>query len=124
MKVYIVEDIPEARQALVRFLAPAQGFEVVGQAGSVREALTGIEAAAPEAVILDISLLDGSGVEVLKHIRRRGWQLSVVVLTANLYEALRVKCQERGAVAVLDKINGLGQVRAALLADGRGLDRR
>jgi len=124
MKVYIVEDIPEARQALVKHLAPAQGFEIVGQASSVREALTGIEAAAPEAVVLDISLLDGSRVEVLKHIRHRGWQLSVVVLTANLYEALRVKCQELGAVAVLDKINGLSQVRAALLADGRGLDRR
>ncbi len=38
--------------------------------GSVREALTEIEAAAPEAVTLDISLPDGSGVEVLKHSRR------------------------------------------------------
>ena len=124
MKVFIVEDIPETRQELVELLAPAQGFEVVGQACSVREAIAGIEAATPEAVTLDISLPDGSGVEVLKHIQRRGWQFSVVVLTANLYEALRAKCQELGATAVLDKINGLGQVRAALLADGRGLDRR
>src|SRR6516162_296279 len=124
MKVFVIEDALQTRQELLEVLAMLEGFEVVGQAGSIREALTGIEAAAPEAVTLDISLPDGSGVEVLKHIRRRGWQLSVVVLTANLYEALRVKCQELGAVAVLDKINGLSQVRAALLADGRGLDRR
>ena len=115
MKVFIVEDAPQTRQELVELLA-AGGFEVVGQASSVREALTGIEATAPEAVTLDISLPDGSGVEILKHIRRRGWKLSVVVLTGNLYEALQVKCKQLGAVAVLDKIDGLSPVREALLA--------
>ncbi|MBV8641717.1 MAG: response regulator transcription factor [Verrucomicrobia bacterium] len=115
MKVFIIEDAPQTRQELVELLATLECFEVVGQASSVREALTGIEAAAPEALTLDISLPDGSGVEVLKHIRRRGWKLSVVVLTGNLYEALQVKCQQLGAVAVLDKINGLGPVREALL---------
>jgi two-component system, NarL family, response regulator DevR len=111
MKVFIVEDVPQTRQELVELLSVVDGFEIVGQAGSVREALTAIEAAAPEAVTLDISLPDGSGVEILKHIHRRGWKLSVVVLTGNLYEASRVKCQQLGAVAVLDKINGLAQVR-------------
>jgi DNA-binding NarL/FixJ family response regulator len=39
-----------------------QGFQVVGQAGTVQEALSSMEAIAPDAVILDISLPDGSGV--------------------------------------------------------------
>jgi pyruvate/2-oxoglutarate dehydrogenase complex dihydrolipoamide dehydrogenase (E3) component len=47
----------------------------------------------------------------LKHRRRWGWKPSVVVLTGNLYEELQVKCKQFGAVAVLDKINGLDQVR-------------
>jgi DNA-binding NarL/FixJ family response regulator len=89
MKVFIVEDALQTRQELVELLTATKGFEVVGQAGSVHEALTGIEATAPEAVTLDISLPDGSGIEVLKHIRRRGWDLCVVVLTGNLYEELR-----------------------------------
>jgi DNA-binding NarL/FixJ family response regulator len=75
-------------------------------------------------VTLDISLPDGSGVEVLKTIRRRGWKLSVVVLTGNLYEALRVKCQQLGALAVLQKINGLAQVREAPLVGDRGPETR
>jgi two-component system, NarL family, response regulator DevR len=103
MKVFIVEDAPQTRQELVELLAAARGLEVIGQAGSVREALKGIEATAPEAVILDISLPDGSGVEVLKHIRSRGWDPCVVVLTGNPYEGLRAKCQQLGAAAVLDK---------------------
>ena len=114
MKVFIVEDVPQTRQELVELFA-ADGFEVVGQASSVREALKGIEATAPEAVTPDISLPDGSGFEVLRHIHRRGWELCVVVLTGNPYEALRAKCQQLGAAAVLDKFNGLAQACEALL---------
>jgi two-component system, NarL family, response regulator DevR len=116
VKVFIVEDAPKTCQELVELFASVKGFEVVGQAGSVREAIAGIEATAPQAITLDISLPDGSGIEVLKHIRKRGWNLFVVVLTGNLYEALLVKCEQLGAAAVLDKLNGLAQAAEALLA--------
>jgi two-component system response regulator DevR len=116
MNVFIVEDAPQTRKELADLLAGRKGFEVVGQAGSVREALAGIEATLPEAVILDISLPDGSGVEILKFIRQRGWDLCVIVLTGNPYDALRAKCRALGAAAVLDKLDGLGQARDALLA--------
>ena len=52
---------------------------------------------------------------MLKHIQKRGWKLFVVVLTGNLYEALRAKCQQLRAAAVLDKFNGLAQAARALL---------
>jgi DNA-binding NarL/FixJ family response regulator len=113
MNVFIVEDAPKTRKELANLLAD-EGFAVVGEAGSVREALVGIEATLPEAVLLDISLSDGSGVEVLKFIRQHDLKLSVVVLTSNPYEALRTKCQSLGAAAVLDKLEGLDQVRQAL----------
>lgn len=116
MNVFIVEDAPQTRKKLTDLLGGESGLEVVGQAGSVREALLGIEATSPEAVILDISLPDGSGVEILKFIRRRGWELCVIVLTGNPYDALRAKCQALGAALVLDKLDGLDQAREALLA--------
>jgi hypothetical protein len=50
--------VEEADIGCVELLAALEGFEVVGQPGSVRQALTGIEAAALEAVSLDISLPD------------------------------------------------------------------
>jgi two-component system, NarL family, response regulator DevR len=116
MNVFIVEDAPKTRKELADLLADEKGFAVVGEAGSVREAMVGIEATLPEAVLLDISLPDGSGVEVLKFIRQHDLKLSVVVLTSNPYDALRTKCQSLGAAAVLDKLEGLDQVRRALLA--------
>ena len=116
MNVFIVEDAPQTQKELADLVTSEKGFEVVGHAGSVREALAGIEATLPEAVLLDISLPDGSGVEVLKFIRQRGWDLCVIVLTGNPYDALRVKCRDLGAAAVLDKLDGLDQAREALLA--------
>ena len=124
MNVFIVEDEPQTRKELANLLACEKGIEVVGQADSVREALVGIEAALPEAVILDISLPDGSGIEVLKFIRQRGWDLCVIVLTGNPYDALRTKCKALGAAVVLDKFNGLGQAREALLAGRPGPETR
>jgi two-component system, NarL family, response regulator DevR len=116
VKVFIVEDAPETRQELVELFAALKDLEVVGQAGTVREAIAGIEATAPRAVTLDISLPDGSGIEVLKHIHKRGWNIFVVVLTGYLYEALLAKCQQLGTAAVLDKLNGLAQAAEVLLA--------
>jgi two-component system response regulator DevR len=116
MNVFIVEDEPKTRKELANLLADEKGLAVVGEAGTVRDALAGIKATLPEAVLLDISLPDGSGVEVLKYIRQHDLKHSVVVLTSNPYDALRTKCQSLGAAAVLDKLDGLDQVRLALLA--------
>jgi DNA-binding NarL/FixJ family response regulator len=116
MNVFIVEDAPKTRKELADLLAVEKGFAVVGEAGSVREALVGIKSTLPEAVILDISLPDGSGVEVLKFIRQHDLKLSVVVLTSNPHDPLRSRCQSLGAATVLDKLEGLDQVRGALLA--------
>ena len=44
MNVFIVEDSPETRKELAHLLADEKGFAVVGEAGSVREALVGIKA--------------------------------------------------------------------------------
>jgi two-component system, NarL family, response regulator DevR len=115
VNVFVVEDALETRQELVELLAGNPGLTVVGQAGSVREAIEGIKLTEPEALTLDITLPDGSGVEVLKHLQQRHMNIHVVVLTGNPYESLRTACRQLGAAAVLDKINGLAQAAEALL---------
>ena len=44
MNVFVVEDTPQTQKELVDLVTSEKGFEVVGQAGSVRGALAGIEA--------------------------------------------------------------------------------
>jgi DNA-binding NarL/FixJ family response regulator len=116
MRIFIVENEPETRKEIADLLAGEKRFKVVGQAGSVREALAGMEATLPEAIILDISLADGSGVEILKHIRRQSWDIRVIVLTGNPYDGLRAACLALGATAVLDKHDGLIRASEVLLA--------
>jgi len=115
VNVFVVEDALQTRQELVELLAGTPGLTVVGQAGSVREAIEGIDKTTPDALTLDITLPDGSGVEVLKRLRKRHANIHVVVLTGSPYEPLRIACRRLGAVAVLDKLDGLAQAAEALL---------
>lgn len=109
MKVYIVEDAPETRKDIANALAPMKDIEVVGEAESVCDARKGIYSSSPEAVILDISLPDGSGVEILKLIRNWRREIRVVVLTYDPSKELRAKCMELGAAAIFDKLNGFNK---------------
>ena len=47
-------------------LAGADGIDVVGEAGSVREAVAGIREVAPDVVLLDVHMPDGGGLAVVK----------------------------------------------------------
>ena len=105
MKIYIVEDAHQTRKQITDTLAPIKDFEIVGEAESVCDAKRGIYSTSPETVILDISLPDGSGVEILKLIRKRQLQIRVVVLTYDPCKELRNKCMELGAAAVFNKLD-------------------
>ena len=109
MNVFIVEDAPQTRRDIANALAPMKDIEIVGEAESVRDAREGIYSCSPEAVILDISLPDGSGLEVLKLIRNWRKQICVVVLTFDPSKELRAKCMELGAAAIFDKLNGFSK---------------
>nr|WP_051054481.1 response regulator transcription factor [Frankia sp. QA3] len=64
-RVVVVDDHPLWREALSRDLDQA-GFVVVGTAGSVAQALRVVAATRPGLVVLDLTLPDGSGVEVIR----------------------------------------------------------
>lgn len=81
-RVLVVEDEEDLR-ANVRYRFRREGYEVV-EAGSGREALAAAISRTPHLVLLDISLPDIDGNEVLRHLRawRRGSEMAVVMLTA------------------------------------------
>ncbi|GGJ83233.1 DNA-binding response regulator [Pilimelia anulata] len=63
LRVYLVDDHAMFRAGVVAELAGR--VEVVGQAGTVAEAVAGIPRAAPDVVLLDVHLPDGGGAAVL-----------------------------------------------------------
>ncbi|GJD33054.1 Response regulator ArlR [Methylobacterium adhaesivum] len=79
-RVLIVEDDSDIRAMLARGLE-AEGFSV-GVAGRVDDALIAARESAPEAVVLDITLPDGSGHDVCRSLREGGYPGPILFLSA------------------------------------------
>lgn len=79
-RILIVEDDGDIRAMLARGLE-AEGFSV-GVAGRVDDALAAARDEAPEAVVLDITLPDGSGHDVCRSLREGGYPGPILFLSA------------------------------------------
>ena len=84
--VYLVDDHALVRSGVRAELAGApERVQVVGEAGSVDEAVAGIGHLRPDVVLLDVHMPDGGGAEVLRRIR--GSQQDVVFLALSVSDA-------------------------------------
>jgi len=80
-RVFLLDDHEIVRRGL-RDLFEASGMEVVGEAGSVQEALDRVPATRPEVAVLDVRLGDGSGIEVCRELRSQDPELRCLMLTS------------------------------------------
>jgi DNA-binding NarL/FixJ family response regulator len=103
VRVLLVDDHDLVRQGLVRAFERAGGFEVVGQAGTVRDAVSRWSALRPDVVVTDLQLPDGSGLEVVEAVRRDSDTAGVVVLTLHAGDPQIFAALEAGASAFLGK---------------------
>jgi len=95
MHILLVEDDCTLRQ-LVRRNLTAQGF-AVDTAATLEEADGALEATQFDAVLLDLTLPDGDGIELLKKLRRRRSPVPVIAVTARDGLDDRVKGLNLGA---------------------------
>ena len=81
MKVLIAEDEVALQESIVRFLE-RDGF-VCESASDHNEALYKIDLYEYDIVVLDINLISGSGLEVLKTLKKEGKKAGVIIISAN-----------------------------------------
>jgi len=112
--VFIVEDSAPIRERLAALLGDIDGVSIVGEAGSIGAAVEGILRTRPESVVLDIQLLDGSGVEVLREVCPKAPEVVFVVLTNHAHPQYRRICMEAGARHFFDKSTEFGKVREVI----------
>jgi DNA-binding NarL/FixJ family response regulator len=103
MRVLIADDSPIVCERLKAMLSNLEEIETVGRARDVSEAINSIEELKPDAVILDIQMPVGSGIEVLKHIKKEHPATVVIMLTNYPYPQYRQECMDEGADFFFDK---------------------
>ncbi len=112
-RVLVVDDEPQIVRGLKIILRSA-GY-AVEEAGTVAEALASLAARPPDALVLDLVLPDGDGVEVCREVRR--WsRLPILVLSAVGDEREKVKALDAGADDYVTKPFGSDELVARLRA--------
>ncbi len=80
-RVFLVDDHPLVREWLTNLIHQQADLMVCGEAESAAEALERISALKPEVAIVDISLKDSSGLELIKDLKQACPQVAVLVLS-------------------------------------------
>jgi two-component system KDP operon response regulator KdpE len=112
-RVLVVDDEPQILRGLKVILRDA-GYEVE-TAGNKEQALAALSVRPPDAVVLDLVLPDGSGVEVCREVR--SWsQLPILVLSAVGDEHEKVGALDAGADDYVTKPFGTEELMARLRA--------
>lgn len=116
LRVFVVEDSPLLRERLADLFAPVIGVRTVGYADGADEAIRGILEVRPDAVVLDISLAQGSGIDVLRALQKQAPGIEVYILTNFANPQYRRLCTRLGARGFFDKSSEFELVRDAIAA--------
>jgi DNA-binding NarL/FixJ family response regulator len=100
-RVFIVDDHPLVREGLANLINQQTDLNVCGEAEDSSSAISGIQTTEPEIVLVDISLKNESGLELVKALRNQFPDLAVIVLSMHdeaLYAERALHAGARGYV--------------------------
>ena len=112
--VFIVEDSPAIRARLVEMLNKIDEVRVVGEADTPASAVRGIFDTQPDCVVLDIQLIGGTGIEVLRAVTPYAPNINFIVLTNHATPQYRRFYMEAGASWFFDKTEEFELIKDAV----------
>jgi two-component system, NarL family, response regulator DevR len=120
LRVFLVDDHEVVRSGLRALLEASGDIVVVGEAGTVAEALGRIPSIGPHVVVLDVRLPDGSGIEVCREIRSLRKEIACLMLTSYADDEALVAAIMAGAAGYLLKRVGSTDLVDAVRRAGDG----
>lgn len=100
-RIFLVDDHPVMRFGLAALIGAEDDLEICGEAGSAAEALEAFAKDQPDLAIVDITLPDKNGLELIKDLRALHEKLRVLVVSMhdeNLYAERVLRAGARGYV--------------------------
>jgi len=123
VRVMIVDDHQVVREGVRALLESDEGIVVAGEAGGVQESIELADSVRPDVVVMDVRLVDGSGIEACREIRARRPDTKVIMLTSFADdEALFASIMAGAAGYVLKQVRG-GDLVSSIhaVAEGKSL---
>lgn len=119
-RVMIVDDHAVVRRGIADLLSEGLEFAVVGEAGSVREAVDVARRTSPDVVIMDLRLPDGTGVEACREVRNIRPETKVLILTSHADRNALFSAVMAGAAGYLLKDLDTTKIQEAVRTVSRG----
>ncbi len=113
VKVFLADDSALIRTRVAAMLG-APAMDIVGQAETPQDCISGILATHPDVVVLDVQLRGGTGLEVLRAVRASDAQVAFIVFSSNSAAPYRKRYLEAGALRFLDKTSEFDQLSRAV----------
>src|SRR4051812_20310324 len=113
-RIVIVDDHPLVAEMLARVVAAEPGCELVATCGTAAEALDAISDGAPDLAVVDVTLPDARGTDVVRQLRNTGSTTRVVFLSGSRDAATLYECIVSGAQGFIDKVAGRAEIVAAI----------
>jgi DNA-binding NarL/FixJ family response regulator len=120
LRILLVDDHEVVRVGVRALIERQPGMEVVGEAGTVREAVSQTEVLAPDVVVLDIRLPGDNGLEACRQIKRLRPETRIIVLTSYPDDHVLFDAIACGADGYVLKQIGSEDLLQALERVGRG----
>jgi two-component system invasion response regulator UvrY len=119
--ILLVDDHPVVREGYRRLLERQKGFQVCAEAEDAASAYQAYRRAAPDIVVMDLSLPGASGLEAVRHIRQWDSDARILVFTMHGGAAFALKAFEAGASGYVTKSSAPAElVRAVATVAGGG----
>ncbi len=119
-RVFLVEDHAVVRQGLAAMISAESDLEVVGGASSVADALAQIPAVAPDVALVDLSLGDGSGLDLIRKLAVAAPDVGVLVLSMHDEKVHGPRALTAGARGYIMKHEATDRVLEGLRAVAAG----
>jgi len=113
-RVLVIDDHPLIRSGIRRAISATDQLDLVGEAASKTEALAQINHHNPDAIVVDLNLPDGSGLEIIAWGRAISQRLGIVALTVQDLPEHVLACMQSGASAHVSKNAPISELIAAI----------